>query len=118
MAMNDPAELDLVYKAIKSGVTGCYEWDDHEAERLRGDPGLQGLTPEFIRLRLHEHVVEGGAIQQVPERRPEYNHRAFCYKTVITEPGFKHGLFVEMELTDEDTDLPCVTLLNAHTQTK
>jgi hypothetical protein len=83
MAMNDPAELDLVYKAIKSGVTGCYEWDDHEAERLRGDPGLQGLTPEFIRLRLHEHVVEGGAIQQVPKRRPNTTIEPFTTRPLL-----------------------------------
>jgi hypothetical protein len=116
--MNNPAELALVYKAIKSGVTGCYEWDDREADRLRGETSLQGLTPEHIRARLHDFVVQGGTIQQVPERRPEYSHRSFYYKTVIPEPGFKHGLFVEMELTDDDAELPCVTLLNAHAQAK
>jgi hypothetical protein len=114
----NPVEKGLVEKAIKSGVTGCYEWDDKEAARVRGDPALQGLTPEYIRKRLHDFVTKGGEVMQVPETRPHYDHREYYYKVIIPEAGFKHGLFVEMELTDDDPDLPCVTLLNAHPQSK
>jgi hypothetical protein len=108
----------LVKAAIASGVTGCYEWDDKQAERVRNDPGLQGLTPEYIRTRLHEFVVAGGEIDQRRECRSEYSHREFWYMAIIPEPGFKHGIFVEMELTDEDADLPCVTLFNSHPENK
>ena len=31
---------------------------------------------------------------------------------------FKHGIFVEMELTEDDPDLPGVTIFNAHPQAK
>jgi hypothetical protein len=116
--MSDSIELALVVAAIASGVTGCYEWDDKAAERVRGDPALQGLTPEYIRQRLYEFVVSGGKIQQVPEKRPHYSHRKYYYKAIINEPGFKHGLFVEMELIDADPELPCITIFNAHPQTK
>jgi hypothetical protein len=110
--------IALVKAAIASGVTGCYEWDDKQAERVRNDPGLQGLTPEYIRTRLHEFIVAGGEIDQRRECRSEYSHREFWYMAIIPEPGFKHGIFVEMELTDEDADLPCVTLFNAHAENK
>ena len=71
--MSDLAELALVEAAIASGVTGCYEWDDKEAERVRDDPSLLGLTPEYIRQRLPQFVVGGGKIQQVPESRALYS---------------------------------------------
>jgi hypothetical protein len=115
--MSDPAELALVRAAICSGVTGCCEWLDKEAERVRGDPDLQGLTPEYIKQRLCHFVAkEAGQVEQVPETRPNRSYRDYYYKVIIPEPGFKHGLFVEMELTDDDPDVPSVTILNAHPQ--
>ena len=116
--MSNPAELALVVQAIQSGVTGCYEWDDREVERVRNDPRLQGLTPEYIRRRLHEFVTAGGAIEQRREQRRHYSHRDYWYAAVIPESGFKHGLFVEMELIDDDPELPVVALLNAHPELK
>jgi hypothetical protein len=117
--MSDPAKLALAEAAIVSGVTGCYEWDNKEAERVRGDPSLQGLTPEYIRERLHEFIrLQGGKLLQIAEKRPEYSHRVYCYKAIIPEPGFTFGFFVELELTVEDPDLPCVVLLNAHPQSR
>jgi hypothetical protein len=56
----------------------------------------------------------GGTVEQAPEKRTEYGHRAYYYKVIIPELGFRHGLFVEMELTDDDPELPCVAILNAH----
>jgi len=116
--MSNPKELALVVKAVKCGITGCCEWDDHESLRIRGDTNLQGLTPEYIRSLLIQFVQDGGIIKQVRERRAQYRHRDYYYKAIVAEPGFKFGLFVEMELTDPDADLPCVTILNAHHQSK
>ena len=60
----DPEELALVVKAIRCRVTGCCEWEDRAARRLRGDPGLQGLTPEGI----VEALIDFGhvSVHQVP----------------------------------------------------
>lgn len=118
--MSNPAELALVIEAVKSGatVTGCSEWDDKEAERVRGDPSLQGLTPEYIKKRCIDFVSSNGTVKQVKETRPQYSHRAYYYKLVFPEPGFAHGIFVEMELTEDDPDLPGVTIVNAHPQSK
>jgi hypothetical protein len=117
--MSDAAELALAEEAIRHGLTttGCCEWDEEAAERVRNDPSLQGLTPEYIRDRLCQFITkEGGSLQQVKESRPEYSYRTYWYKAVFQEAGFKNGIFVELELTETDPDLPGVTIFNAHPQ--
>ena len=61
-------------------------------------------------------IAEGGRLQHVKETREEYSYRAYWYKAVFPEPGFTHGIFVELELTETDPDLPGVTIFNAHPQ--
>ena len=56
--------------------------------------------------------------EQRREQRRHYSHRDYWYAAVIPESGFKHGLFVEMELIDDDPELPVVALLNAHPELK
>jgi hypothetical protein len=114
--MHDPAEYDLVCKALTCGVTGCVEWDPTAAIKVRRDRYLRGLTPEGIQEDLIDYVTkQGGQVRQVKEKRPEYNHRAYWYKVIVPYPDlFRRGLFVEMELFDSDPDYPVVHLLNAH----
>ncbi len=117
--MSDPAERALAEEAVRQGLktTGCCEWNDKAAERVSNDPSLQGLTPEYIRDRLCQFIaVEGGSLQQVRESRPEYSYRTYWYKAVFPETGFRHGIFVELELTETDPQLPGVTIFNAHPQ--
>ena len=116
--MSDAArELALVVKALKSRVGGCVEWiNDQAARRARENRDNQGLTPDYIKRRVIEHVCAGGDVDQRQETRPEYSYRRFWYRVVVPEDGFPNGLFVEMELTDEDEDCPVVSLLNAHPQ--
>lgn len=115
--MSDSLELELVRKAITCGVTGCCEWDDKAARRIRGDSLLLGFTPEGIKRRLCELVAScGEVIQQVPETRPEYSDRRFYYKVILPVDEFQHGLFVEIVIDDDDPDLPAVRLVNAHEQ--
>ena len=117
----DDAERALVVKALTCGVTGCVEWDPDEADKLRGDPYLKGLTPEGIQKDLTDYVIHQGAeaVRQIKEKRKGYQHRVYYYKVVVPYPDlFRHGLFVEMELFDRDVDLPVVHLLNAHEQKK
>jgi hypothetical protein len=115
--MGDPTELALVYLAIRCGVTGCCEWDDKAAKRIRTDPDLLGLTPAEIERLLHEYViVHDGQVQQVEETRPEYSDRRFYYKVIIPITEFRRGLFVEIVLDDDDPELPCERIVNAHEQ--
>ena len=117
--MSDAGELALAEDAVRHGfqVTGCCEWDEEAADRVRSDSSLQGLTPEYIRDRLCQFMATGGGrLQQVRESRPEYSHRTYWYKAIFPEPGFKHGLFVELELTETDPQHPGATIFNAHPQ--
>ncbi len=117
-APKDPAEVELALLAIRScHVTGCCEWDEKAARRLRGQPPLPGLTPEGIRDLLYDFVAnQGGEVIQMQETRPEYNDRPFFYKVIVPVQGLRHGLFVEIVLDDDDPDVPAVRIVNAHEQ--
>jgi hypothetical protein len=111
----DPDELALVQKALTCCVNGCVEWDPDQADRVRSDPRLQGLTPEAIQEDTIQYAVDGGEVRQVKEKRMEWQHREFYYKVILPYyPEFPKGLFVELELTDRDEDYPVVHLVNAH----
>jgi hypothetical protein len=116
--MGDPAELALVEKALTCGVVGCVEWVPKEAERVRSDRYLQGLTPEEIQGKVIDYVTnQNGEIRQVKETRSNRSYRNYYYKVILPYPDlFRKGLFVEMELFDPDTELPVVHLVNAHEQ--
>src|SRR5437762_979400 len=102
----NPAELALVRRAIICGVTNCCEWDDKAVEKVRTDPSLGGLLPEKIRELLVSFVADGGMIKQVKETRGF--DREFYYKVIVPVGQFKHGLFVELELDDDDPELPTI----------
>ncbi len=115
----DARELALVEKAIRSGLSNCFDWaDDKILARVRSEPSLQGLTPEYIKRRLHAFIAkEGGRIDQRKEEREYWKDRQrFWYRAVIPEDGFPRGIFVEIILVDDDDDCPVVALANAHSQ--
>jgi hypothetical protein len=117
--MDDAAQqLDLVRKALTSGLSNCVEWvDERTANRVRNDPANRGLTPDGIKQLLIEYVRQGGLVEQRPEEREPYrDQRRFWYRVVIPVSGFPRGLFVELALSDEDPDVLEVSLLNAHPQ--
>jgi hypothetical protein len=115
--LKNEAELELVVKALTSWVTGCVEWEPREAERVRNDQYLMGLTPEGIQQDLIDFVLKGGKVRQVKEKRLERSHRHYYYKVIVPYPElFRKGLFVELELFDPDPALPVVLLVNAHEQ--
>ena len=114
--MNDPAELSVVELALKCGVTGCVVWHPRQAERVRKEMAKHRVTPELILIETVKHVQTCGFVLQVKETRPEYDHRVYYYKVIVPFASFAKGLFVEMELTDSDPEVPTVTLVNAHEQ--
>lgn len=119
--MTGPSELALVQKALSSGLRNCVEWiNDKTENRVQSDPSNQGLTPREIRDLLIDHVVNGGGtIQQHHETREQWqDRREFWYSVIVPIDLFEHGLFVELEVGDDDPDVPVVLLLNAHPQRK
>jgi hypothetical protein len=116
--MSNPTELALVRKAIVSGLGGCVEWDARVIDRLAAELDQHGLKLNDVRRELIEYVRSGGDVIQVKEVRTLWvDRRDFWYKVIVPMPNlFKKGMFVEMELLDDDPDLPEVGLLNAHEQ--
>jgi hypothetical protein len=114
--MDPQDELALVVKALTSGLSNCVEWiNDAAARVVRSNPANQGLTPEGIKKLLLQFVAAGGRVEQRREERQEYRwRREYWYRAVVPVDGFRGGLFVEMELSDDDPDVPMVALLNAH----
>ena len=111
----DPTEHALVVQALTCTLSNCVLWVNYEtARRVRADPANRGLTPEEIIRQVRDFARGGGKVEQGPETRPEYSHRRFWYRAVVPVGGFPRGLFVEMELLDDDPDVPVVILLNAH----
>ena len=115
----DPAELALVVKALTSGLSDCVEWKDHLLlNRVRNDPGLGRLRPQFIRRDLIEAVGEfRDIVVQVPEKRPEFAAiHSFYYKVILSYDEKPFEVFVEMVLNDPDPDCPSVTIVSVHAQ--
>jgi hypothetical protein len=116
--MSSPAELDLVRNAISSGLGGCVEWDAKVIDRVAADIARHGLTLNDVRRQLIEYVRSGGEVIQVKEVRTLWlDRREYWYKAIVPVPKlFKKGLFVEMELLNDDPEYPELGLLNAHEQ--
>ena len=125
--MDSPrAATDLVHQAIAAGTFGQIQWNDSADERARSDPDLQGLTPEGIRLLLHDFVGGGGRLDERREGRPDWlqanadrpaYYREWWYRGVVLVPDlFPKGLFVEVRLFDDDPQDPWVEIVNAHPQ--
>jgi hypothetical protein len=117
----DPNAHRLVVQALTCTLSNCVEWvNDKEANRVRIDPANQGLRAgEIIRL-LREHVRVSGpsCVEQIREQREGWrDQRDYWYRVIVPVDGFPHGLFVELQLLDDDPEVPRVVLLNAHPST-
>jgi hypothetical protein len=117
----DRDEHALVVKALCSGLSNCVEWDETKANIVRNNSDLEGIRPQFIRKELIRYVKANGGsvVEQRPETRDiwKLNYKYF-YAVILPVAGFKHGLFVEMILTDDDLEFPAVTLVGSHPQRK
>lgn len=115
----DPAELELVRKAITLGRTfaGYLEWQRRTLLRVRERPPYPDFTADGMKQRLCEFVSkQPSSLTQVAEKRPEYQDRQFYYKVILPADELSVGLFVEMILVDRDPDDPVVWIVNVHEQ--
>ena len=116
---HDPDLHALVYKAILSRSREAFVWNKKGARNCDGNPVLLGLTLVGIRELVIEHVRQNGVgcIVQVHETRPEWNPpHVYYYKVIIPHELFRHGLFVELRLDDDDNEYPAVRIVSAHPQ--
>lgn len=115
--MPEPDDVELVRKAILSRTTGDFEWSDSAAQRMRFDPSLNGWTLETLKALLRDHVAQGGSIDQRTETREEYPQE-YWYRVIVPVEQFRHGLFVEIILVNEDLEAPAVQIVSVHEQRK
>ena len=113
--MSDPGELDLVVKAIKSGLDGCVEWDANVADRIKLELSRHQLRLEIVQRAVIQYVRNGGKVIQHNEDREGWkDRRDYWYHVIVPMTVFPKGLFVELELRNADPELPEVGLVNTH----
>ncbi len=90
--------------------TGYVEWKEFAEAWVRRS--LPGWTPRAVAEEMHRFVQAGGEIDQVPERRPEWNDRDFHYDLRVPVAG--RVLYVETLLLDDDPDDPTLYVVSIH----
>jgi hypothetical protein len=106
--------------AVLSLLSNCCEWASDDVQKLvMGTPGNRDLVPKEIKKILRDHVRAGGRIHCTKEARENWiEKREFYYWVVATVDDIPKGLFIEMELTNEDLEYPVVALVGAHPSTE
>lgn len=111
----------LVVQALTCRLSNVVEWiNDKQANQVRSNPANRDLGPEEIKTLVRDHVRAHGSksVEQRPETRPQWvGKREYWYRVIIPLEDFPTGLFVELELLDDDPEVPVVALLNAHPHT-
>src|SRR5262249_15953163 len=99
----------LVVQALSCTLSNCGEWvNGKEGKGVQSDAANQGLSPEEINelVRAYVRLRGPGCIEQLREDRENWRHlREYWYRVIVPIKGFPRGLFVEMELLDEDPDV-------------
>jgi hypothetical protein len=109
--LNDPALLARYQSALANWrYTGYVEWKDVAQAWLREQ--LPNLPLRNIAEQMYNHVAAGGVIDQVAERRPEWNDYDFHYDLRLEIAG--RNLFFETLLRDDDPDDPTIYVVSVH----
>jgi hypothetical protein len=114
--VNEAALIALVRKAIGlHKTTGCLEYFDLELQkRIRRELGNIG-TPDSIKRLLVNHSTGGGKIDfKVEDREERQDRREFWFRALVPVAAHARPLFYELELLDDDPDVPAVVILNVH----
>ncbi len=109
--LEDPVSLARYRSALANWrITGYVDWKETARTWVRNQLGEH--EPRQIARLMFEHVEAGGEIDQVPERRPEWNDRPFHYDLRISVAG--RLLYIETILLDDDPDDPVIRVVSIH----
>ena len=111
MARLEDAEILALYRGALANwrCTGYVEWKERCRNWVREE---LGSDPREIARLMFDHVTAGGEIDQVVERRPEWNDRPFHYDLRIVIGG--RIRYIETILVDDDPDDPTIWVVNIH----
>ncbi|MBI1914203.1 MAG: hypothetical protein HYS12_05625 [Planctomycetes bacterium] len=73
---------------------------------------LSNFSLKALAKLMHDHVQNGGVINQQPETRPEWNDRDFHYDFHLSWAG--HVLYVERVLVDDNPRNPYIDIVSIH----
>jgi hypothetical protein len=109
--LTDPQILACIKQVLQHwNVTDYVTWKD--IARNWVGQYLESLSPRDIARMMHQHVENGGVIDQVRERRPEWSDRDFHYDFRILIGG--RVLYLETVLVDDDPTDPTIHVVSIH----
>jgi hypothetical protein len=109
--LQDPVILAQYRSALANWrVTGYVDWKETARTWVRDRLG--DYDPRQIARLMFEHVDSGGEIDQVVERRPEWDDRPFHYDLRIQVGG--RLLYIETILIDDDPEDPVIRVVSIH----
>ena len=109
--LQDPAILAQYRSALGNWrVTGYVIWKDTAREWVRHN--LPAMSLKDVAEEMEKYVAAGGEIDQVPERRPEWNDRDYHYDLRLMIAG--RSRYVETILVDDDPQDPILYVVSIH----
>lgn len=109
--LSDPVILARIIQVLANWyVTDYVTWKDCARDWVGKQ--LPELTLRDIARVMYDHVQTAGTIDQVPERRPEWNDREFHYDFRLSVAGRR--LYIETVLVDDDPDDPTLHIVSIH----
>ncbi len=107
----DPHLLDC-FKAILSNwhVTDYVTVEDQGLEWARDN--LDNFALKVLAKIMRDHVQAGGSIDQIREKRPEYNDRDYHYDFRLFWADRK--IYIETILVDDDPTDPTIHIVSIH----
>jgi hypothetical protein len=107
----DPVILARYLSALANWrYTGYVEWKEVAlawVKKQLGSVALRALSEQ-----MYKYVAAGGEVDQVPERRPEWNDYDFHYDVRL--PLGDRLLYIETLLRDEDPNDPTILVVSIH----
>jgi hypothetical protein len=101
----DPHLLSCFRAVLRNWHVTDYVTAKAEALEWAGK-NLPGFQLKALAKLVHDHVAAGGEIDQVRERRPEYNDRDYHYDFRLPWAGWL--LYIETVLVDDDPSDPTI----------
>jgi hypothetical protein len=108
-ALTDTEIRKRLCTAFEDRTSGGVSWKKVPAEWVRKN--LAGLTTQAVDTLIHQHLVNGGKVQQVEETRDEYRHHDFHYDFEILICG--KMVYAETVLAEHRMG-PVVTIVSVH----
>ncbi|HWG44874.1 MAG TPA: hypothetical protein VN688_19025 [Gemmataceae bacterium] len=109
--LTDPEILASIIQVLRNwNVTDYVTWKAVARDWV--GQHLEELSLREIARLLHEHVQNGGVIDQVRERRPEWSDRDFHYDFRVPIAG--RAIYIETILVDDDPTDPTIHVVSIH----